>query len=64
MEESKLAMRNTAGLRVLNLPLISCVTLCPSPSVNSLVNELTVPTLLCSRDLSYRVIVRIDLVQI
>lgn len=60
MEISKLAMKNIGRIVVLNSPLISCVTVCPFTSVNSLVNELTGPALLCSWDLSYRVLIRIQ----
>ena len=60
MEISKLAMKNIGGIVVLNSSLIGCVTVCPFTSVNSLVNELTGPALLCSWDFSYRVLIRIE----
>ena len=59
MEISKLAMKNIGGIVVLNSSLIVCVTVCPFTSVNSLVNELTGPALLCSWDF-YRVLIRIE----
>ena len=60
MEISKLAMKNIGGIIVLNSALTSHLTLCAFTLVNSLVNELTVPALLCSWDLSYRGLIRIQ----